>query len=419
VDEEKGSGRKEEGEMKKICVLGLGYVGLPTASMFATKGFTVLGVDIRSEVVDVINRGQIHIAEPGLDVLVKSAVLSAQLTAATEPEAADVFILAVPTPLTVGHAPDLSYVKAATDTLIPLVQPGNLVILESTVPVGTTERLVAKQLQKSGLKLGEELFVAHCPERVLPGHVLKELVENDRVIGGINRESAERARDLYRTVVNGELFLTNCPTAEMAKLVENAFRDVNIAFANELSLICDKFGINVWELITLANRHPRVNILQPGPGVGGHCIALDPWLLIASAPEETPLLRTARAVNAHKTTWVINRVRTLADRLKEPVIACLGLAYKNDIDDLRESPSVEIVAALANDQVGRLLVVEPYITTLPPQLASQAAIALTDLTTAVREADILVLLTHHRGFADVDRERIKEKIVVDTRGMWG
>jgi UDP-N-acetyl-D-mannosaminuronic acid dehydrogenase len=405
--------------MKKICVLGLGYVGLPTASMFATKGFTVLGVDIRSEVVDVINRGQIHIAEPGLDVLVKSAVLSAQLTAATEPEAADVFILAVPTPLTVGHAPDLSYVKAATDTLIPLVQPGNLVILESTVPVGTTERLVAKQLQKSGLKLGEELFVAHCPERVLPGHVLKELVENDRVIGGINRESAERARDLYRTVVNGELFLTNCPTAEMAKLVENAFRDVNIAFANELSLICDKFGINVWELITLANRHPRVNILQPGPGVGGHCIALDPWLLIASAPEETPLLRTARAVNAHKTTWVINRVRTLADRLKEPVIACLGLAYKNDIDDLRESPSVEIVAALANDQVGRLLVVEPYITTLPPQLASQAAIALTDLTTAVREADILVLLTHHRGFADVDRERIKEKIVVDTRGMWG
>jgi UDP-N-acetyl-D-mannosaminuronic acid dehydrogenase len=419
MDEEQGNGGEEEGVMKKICVLGLGYVGLPTASMFATKGFTVLGVDIRPEVVDVINRGQIHIAEPGLDVLVKSAVLSAQLTAATKPEAADVFILAVPTPLTADHAPDLSYVKAATDALIPLVQPGNLVILESTVPVGTTERLVAKQLQKSGLKLGEELFVAHCPERILPGHVLKELVENDRVIGGINRESAEQARDLYRTVVNGELFLTNCPTAEMAKLVENAFRDVNIAFANELSLICDKLGINVWELIALANRHPRVNILQPGPGVGGHCIALDPWLLIASAPEETPLLRTARAVNAHKTTWVINRVRTLADRLKEPVIACLGLAYKNDIDDLRESPAVEIVAALANDHVGRLLVVEPYITTLPPQLASQTTVALTDLPTAVREADILVLLTHHRGFADVDRERIKEKIVVDTRGMWG
>ncbi|MBI3300640.1 MAG: UDP-N-acetyl-D-mannosamine dehydrogenase [Deltaproteobacteria bacterium] len=404
--------------MEKICVMGLGYVGLPTASIFATQGFAVLGVDIRPEIVAVIQRGEIHIAEPGLDVLVKSAVLSENLTAATAPAAADVFILAVPTPLTADRKPDLSFVEAATDAIVPLVQPGNLVILESTVPVGTTEKVVAARLQKSGLKVGKELFVAHCPERVLPGHVLKELVENDRVIGGINVESAERARALYRKVVNGEIYLTDCPTAEMAKLVENAFRDVNIAFANELSLVCDKLGVNVWELIKLANRHPRVNILQPGPGVGGHCVALDPWLLIASAPEGTHLIQTARAVNQHKTRWVVERVRMLTNRLKEPIVACLGLAYKNDIDDLRESPAVEIVSTLANEQVGRMLVVEPYITVLPPALAPIPELALTDLSTALREADIVVLLTHHRAFAGVDRERLKEKFVVDTRGIW-
>jgi UDP-N-acetyl-D-mannosaminuronic acid dehydrogenase len=405
--------------IEKLCVLGLGYVGLPTASIFATKGFTVLGVDIRPEVVDIINQGEIHIAEPGLEVLVKSAVLSGNLTAATEPAAADVFILAVPTPLTKDRKPDLSFVEAATEAIVPIVRPGNLVILESTVPVNTTEEVVAARLRKSGFKIGTELFVAHCPERVLPGHVLKELVENDRVIGGINRESAERARDLYRTVINGESYLTDCRTAEMAKLVENAFRDVNIAFANELSLICDKLGINVWELIKLANRHPRVNILQPGPGVGGHCIALDPWLLIASAPEETSLIQTARAVNQHKTHWVVERVRILANRLKEPVIACLGLAYKNDIDDLRESPAVEIVSLLAEQQAGRVLVVEPYISVLPPALALSPAVTLTDLPTAVQRADILVLLTHHRAFGSVERERLKEKFVVDTRGLWG
>ena len=403
--------------MEKICVLGLGYVGLPTASIFATKGFDVLGVDVRSEIVDGINRGEIHISEPGLDVLVKSAVLSEKLTAATLPASADVFILSVPTPLTKEHKPDLSFVEAATDSIVPVVAAGNLVILESTVPVGTTAA-VAKRLRKSGLDVGEELLVAHCPERVLPGHVLKELVENDRIIGGLNPESAQRARALYRTIVDGEIYLTDCPTAEMTKLIENAFRDVNIAFANELSLISDKLGINVWELIKLANRHQRVNILQPGPGVGGHCIALDPWLLIASDPENARLIRMARSVNQHKTSWVIERIQALAGRFKTPVIACLGLAYKDDIDDLRESPAVEIVATLAEERVGRLLVVEPYATVLPPPLAAYPDVVLTDLSGALREADILVLLTHHRVFADVDHEQLKEKFVVDTRGMW-
>lgn len=398
--------------MKKICVLGLGYIGLPTASVLATKGYSVVGVDVNPRVVETIKKGNIHIVEPDLDILVKSAVLSGNLTASSKPREADVFIIAVPTPFKEDKKPDLTYVEGATESIIPVLKKGNLVILESTSPVGTTEsRVSAKIAERTGWKPGEDYFVAHCPERVLPGRILKELVDNDRIIGGVDRASAEAARDLYAAFVSGNIFLTDCNTAEMAKLVENAYRDVNIAFANELSLICDRLGMRVWEVIELANKHPRVNILQPGPGVGGHCIAVDPWFIVDSAPEQARLIRTAREVNDSKPRFVVEKVKKQARKFKAPVIGCLGLAYKNDVDDLRESPALDITRDLIRENIGTVLACEPYVKEFKE-------FKLHPLDKVLKESDIIVLLVNHKPFYDIDRELLKEKIVIDTRGIW-
>jgi UDP-N-acetyl-D-mannosaminuronic acid dehydrogenase len=419
----------------KIAVIGLGYIGLPTASILATKGYQVLGVDVNPKTVETINAGKIHIVEPDLDILVKSAVNSGNLRASLTPEEADVFILAVPTPFKNGDQagakiPDLSYVEAAADAISPFLQEGNLVILESTSPVGTTERVRdiiaehrpdmietvtnvsphSKNVSHPTSHLSQ-IFVAHCPERVLPGQILRELVDNDRIIGGIDRPSAEKARDLYKTFCSGQIHLTNARTAEMAKLVENSFRDVNIAFANELSMICDRLGINVWELIELANRHPRVNILQPGPGVGGHCIAVDPWFIVAAAPEQAQLIRTAREVNDQKPHWVLDRVKAKAERFKHPVIGCLGLAFKANVDDLRESPALDITRRLMASGVGEVLPCEPLVN------GDFKEFDLFSLEEVLPRADILVVLVDHDEFKGVDGELLKEKVVIDTRGI--
>ncbi len=418
--------------MENVCVIGLGYIGLPTASLLATKGFNIHGVDVNPKAVDTINRGEIHIFEPDLDILVRAAVQSGKLKASLEPAPADVFILAVPTPFREDNVPDLSYVEAATRAIAPHVEPGNLIILESTSPVGTTEK-VADWLQEvrpdlniprwssTGGVVGggkDQVFVAHCPERVLPGQILRELVGNDRIVGGIDDASTAKAEEFYQRFVSGQILITNARTAEMSKLCENAFRDVNIAYANELSVICDRLSINVWELIELANHHPRVNILQPGPGVGGHCIAVDPWFIVNSAPQEARLIHAARQVNDGKPHWVIERVKARADRFKQPRIACLGLAFKADIDDLRESPAMEIVENLAKEKVGELLIVEPHIEELPPRLAEYDDLRFVELGDALRDADILLLLVDHKAFRRVDRDLLKEKIVIDTRGLW-
>ncbi|WP_153724697.1 UDP-N-acetyl-D-mannosamine dehydrogenase [Heliorestis convoluta] len=405
--------------MEKVCVVGLGYIGLPTASLLATKGFRVHGVDVNAQAVETINRGEIHIYEPDLDVLVKSAVHSGNLKASMDPEEADVFVLAVPTPFKEGHVPDLSYIEAATRAISSYIKAGDLVILESTSPVGTTEA-IAQWLRelRPDLKVPGQVYLAHCPERVLPGQILRELIDNDRIVGGIDLASAERACLFYQSFVKGQILLTSARTAELAKLTENAFRDVNIAFANELSLICERLDVNVWELIDLANRHPRVSILQPGPGVGGHCIAVDPWFIVDSAPEEARLIRTARYVNDGKPFHVLRKIKEKAERFRRPVIALLGLSFKADIDDLRESPALEIVRHLASDEVGELYVVEPHIAALPASLACYDGVHFADMRQAIQAADIVVLLVNHRAFAFVDREILKEKIVIDTRGIW-
>jgi UDP-N-acetyl-D-mannosaminuronic acid dehydrogenase len=405
-----------------LTVLGLGYIGLPTASIFATKGKKVLGVDVVPRIVETINRGDIHIEEPDLDVLVRAAVQSGNLRAAGKPEAASTHIVAVPTPFDVrpdgSRVPDLTYVESATRSLAPVIRAGDLVILESTSPVGTTEKMKAwleDELTRMGRKVGGEILYAHCPERILPGQMLKELVSNDRIAGGLTPEAASRAKDLYRTFCTAEIFETDARTAEMAKLTENAFRDVNIAFANELSLVCDRLGINVWELIRLANRHPRVKILQPGPGVGGHCIAVDPWFIVDAAPKEARLIRVAREVNDGKPAWVIGKVREAAAGLPSPSVACLGLAFKANIDDLRESPAVEIAAHLADEDF-KVLAVEPHVRELPKSLQGKAY--LVGLEEALEKADILLLLVDHNAFKALPAARLKGKRVIDTRGIW-
>lgn len=403
--------------MHSLCVLGLGYIGLPTASIFATKGRRVLGVDVSASVVDTINSGRIHIQEPDLDVLVRAAVQSGNLKASTQPAPAEVFILAVPTPFHVSAAgarvPDLSFVEAAARSIAPHVVAGNLIILESTSPVGTTEK-VKGWLEAELTKLGRQvdgLLYAHCPERILPGQMLKELVSNDRLCGGLTPAAASQARDLYATFCTAQIFLTDARTAELAKLAENAYRDVNIAFANELSLICDKLSIDVWELIRLANRHPRVKILQPGPGVGGHCIAVDPWFIVDAAPAEARLLRTAREVNDSKPHHVVAQVRAAAGQAA--VVACLGLAFKANVDDLRESPAVEIAARLADAGL-RVLAVEPHVTVLPKALQGRAE--LVPLSDALARASVVVLLVDHRAFAGLTLAQLRGKKLIDTRG---
>ncbi|MCO4746186.1 MAG: UDP-N-acetyl-D-mannosamine dehydrogenase [Proteobacteria bacterium] len=395
--------------------MGLGYIGLPTASLLATKGHKVHGVDVRSDVIETINRGDIHIVEPELDVLVRSAVLSGNLRASLEPAESDIFVLAVPTPFREGHQPDLSYVDSATEAIAPYVREGDLIILESTSPVGTTER-VAERLEAARPDLcpsgQRKFFVAHCPERVLPGHILRELVDNDRMVGGVDVGSAEKAAAFYNTFVSGEVLVTDARTAELAKLTENSFRDVNIAFANELSVVCHRLGVDVWELISLANRHPRVSILSPGPGVGGHCIAVDPWFIVSSAPEEAKLIRAAREINVAKESWVVARVIERAERFRKPVIACLGLAYKPDIDDLRESPALEVTRALmATLPDGEILAVEPNLHELE-------GFAITNLDDALQRADIVVGLVAHAPFKRIDRSRLQEKVVIDTCGLF-
>ncbi len=403
--------------MNSLCVLGLGYIGLPTASIFATKGRRVLGVDISPAVVETINSGRIHIQEPDLDVLVRAAVQSGNLKAATKPAPADVFILAVPTPFIIAadgsRTPDLSFVEAAARSFAPLVEAGNLIILESTSPVGTTEKVkgwVEDELAKLNRQV-DGLLYAHCPERILPGQMLKELVSNDRICGGLTPAAAARARDLYATFCTAQIFLTDARTAELAKLTENAYRDVNIAFANELSLICDKLGVDVWELIRLANRHPRVKILQPGPGVGGHCIAVDPWFIVDAAPQEARLIRTAREVNDSKPHHVVAQVRAAAS--EGGVVACLGLAFKANVDDLRESPAVEIVAHLAKAGL-KVLAVEPHVRVLPESLQGRAE--LVSLDNALARAEVVVLLVDHRAFASLTLAQLAGKKLIDTRG---
>ncbi len=413
----------------KICVMGLGYIGLPTASLLATKGYEVLGVDISESVVNKINRGEIHIYEPDLDILVKSASGSGRLRASLFPDVSDVFIIAVPTPFKSDHAPDLAYVDAATDAICPFLKVGDLVILESTSPVGTTE-MIAERIavnrpdlfkdKKISDKVSgfQSIQIAYCPERVLPGKILQELVENDRIVGGINPESTKVASAFYKRFVNGAIVTTSARTAELSKLTENSYRDVNIAFANELSSICDKLNIDVWELISLANRHPRVKILQPGPGVGGHCIAVDPWFIVHSCPEESKLIKTARLVNDNKPFEVIKKVRAKAERLKKPKIACLGLSFKSNIDDLRHSPALEIVEHLAREKVGELLIAEPHIERLPPSLSNLENVYFMPPAKAIEEADILLLLVDHDEFKKIDHASLFEKIIIDTRGIW-
>jgi len=407
-----------------VSVIGLGYIGLPTAATLAGRGVTVVGVDVNPKAVEAINQGLTHIVEPELDMVVRSAVQTGRLRAVTTPEAAEVFIIAVPTPFKNGHEPDLSYVEAAAKSIAPALAKGNLVILESTSPVGTTEQLCGwLKALRPDLSFPTErsqqadIAVAYCPERVLPGQTLRELVENDRIIGGVSQRCAERARQLYAIFVRGACLMTNARTAEMVKLSENAFRDVNIAFANELSIIGDKLGVDANEVIRLANHHPRVNILQPGPGVGGHCIAVDPWFLVDSAPAEARLIRTAREVNDGKPIYVIERVKSLADRFKKPVIACLGLAFKANIDDLRNSPAMDITEQLARANIGEMLVVEPHIDRVPKNLAG-LPVALVDTEEALDRADIILLLVDHDAFKEVDRNELLDKVVIDTRGLW-
>jgi UDP-N-acetyl-D-mannosaminuronic acid dehydrogenase len=405
-------------EFRSVCVMGLGYIGLPTASLLGTKGYKVLGVDVSPPVVDTINKGEIHIVEPDLDIMVKSAVNAGNLTASLEPAEADIFIIAVPTPFKAsadknhisGKQPDLSYIAQAVERISPYVKPGNLIILESTSPVGTTEEVVAKILNEKGHNTTDDIFIAHCPERVLPGRILIELVENDRVVGGINEASTQKAVEFYQEFVRGDVLGTTAKTAEMIKLTENSSRDVQIAFANELSMICEAEKINTWEVIEIANRHPRVNILQPGPGVGGHCIAVDPWFIVDRAPSISNLIRTAREVNDSKPNWVVEKVKSYAEKFKNPKIACLGLAFKADVDDLRESPAVQIVNQLLSQKVGELLICEPNI-------KIHKNFNLVTLDQAIVEADIVLLLVEHKQFKKFKAIDFGDKMLIDTRGI--
>jgi UDP-N-acetyl-D-mannosaminuronic acid dehydrogenase len=392
----------------RVCVIGLGYIGLPTAAVLASRGHSVHGVEVDARAAEIINSGRAHIVEPDLDLLVRAAVETRRLAAHPEPAPADVFVLCVPTPVGDDHAPDLSYVERAARSLVPVLRPGNLVILESTSPPGTTEVLAEQVARETGLGAGQ-FFFAHAPERVLPGHILREVVQNDRIVGGVDRRSGEVCAAFYRSFVSGEVFVTSARMAETVKLVENAYRDVNIAFANELSVLADRLSLDVWDLILLANRHPRVDILKPGPGVGGHCIAVDPWFLVHAAPEQTPLIRQARATNSAKPAWVVERVQRRAERLKRARIACLGLAYKPDIDDLRESPALDVVRRLAALGEYDLRVVEPH-------LERHAELTLWALEKALEGADIVLFLVAHRAFKSIPKSLLAEKIIIDTCG---
>lgn len=404
-----------------VCVVGLGYIGLPTAALLASEGYEVIGVDINPEIVDCIQSGNAHIAEPDLDMLIESAVSTGKLSATTRVAQADVFVIAVPTPLNGDKSPDLSAVEAAFDSIAPHLKQDDLVILESTCPVGTTETMVDRLYSKRP-DLRHNIHVAYCPERVLPGQILKELVENDRAVGGMTPACTQAAIAFYQTFVKGECFATDSKTAELCKLTENSFRDVNIAFANELSIICYQQGVNVWDLIQLANRHPRVNVLQPGCGVGGHCIAIDPWFIVNQSPENTQLLQAARAVNDSKSQWVLQRIEEAIATIQEesgatPTIACLGITFKANVDDTRESPALEIVANLAKKYPNQVLVVEPNLKSLPTVLQNKP-IHHASLDQAFKVADLLVLLVEHKEFKKSPVNSDKKQTVLDFKGLW-
>ena len=408
----------------QVAVIGLGYIGLPTAALLASYGWSVCGVDVSPRVVETVNAGGVHIEERDLDRLVRDAIVAQTLVASTEVPSASFYMIAVPTPLGPGNSPDISYVEAAARAIAPRLLPGACVIVESTSPVGTTERVaqIISELRPDiavpcdGGDGEADIALAYCPERVLPGRIVNELVHNDRVIGGITPACAERAAVLYTSFVKGDCLYTTARVAETVKLVENAFRDVNIAFANELSMIADVIGVDVWEVIRLANRHPRVNILQPGPGVGGHCIAVDPWFLVAGAPEAARLVRTAREVNDHKAVHTEQRIRALLEAAPHGKVALLGLAFKPDIDDFRESPALEIAEALAHTHGDRLLVVEPFTQELPACLAATGA-RLVTLDAGLRQAEIVVVLVDHTAFKHLAPQDLAGKLVFDTRGM--
>ncbi len=417
-----------DSNFKRVSVIGLGYIGLPTAAVFASYGTEVVGIDVDEQIVDTINRGEIHIVEAGLESAVQTAVQTGKLSASLTPQSADAFLIAVPTPLKgIEKKPDISYVEQASLAIAPVLEPGNIVILESTSPIGTTEQMAAWLAEaRPDLTFpqshGDEadIHIAHCPERVLPGAVMRELISNDRIIGGMSARCSKIAKDLYSIFVAGDCVIASSPReAEMAKLTENSFRDVSIAFANELSLICDRLDIDVWELIALANRHPRVNILQPGPGVGGHCIAVDPWFLVASAPEQAQLISTARTINDGKPIYVVKKALEAITGLGQDgkagvgTIACYGLAFKPDIDDLRESPAVQITKSLSELFDGRVLAVEPYIDRLPAELGD--TVQLVDFATAQSEADLHIMLVDHSQFKQSEAPK---GAIIDTRGVW-
>lgn len=404
-------------KFQHICVIGLGYIGLPTASMFARNGIQVTGVDINAQVVESLRQGRVHIYEPGLNELVREVLQDGSLKIASRPTEADAFIIAVPTPFYDDKKADLSYVRAAAESIVPALRPGNLVVLESTSPPLTTLDVVKPILEKSSLKAGSDFLLAYSPERVLPGQIMKELVENARVIGGIDEASSQAGSDLYKVIVKGEIVLTDATTSEMVKLMENTYRDVNIAIANEFSRLADRFGVDIWEAVAIANRHPRVHILNPGPGVGGHCISVDPWFLVESAPDITPLIHTARVVNDGQPGFVLSMLKQLLPDLRRRCIAVLGLAYKPDVDDLRESPAIEVAHLLAEEGA----VVKAYEPFRPDYLLEGVTMS-TNLADTLVDAEILLLLVGHAQFTTLDPVEVAKltpaRLVLDTVNGW-
>ncbi len=399
---------------KKICIIGIGYIGLPTAAMFATHGHEIIGVDINPKVVDELNRGNITIEEPNLDIMVRDAVNSGKLKAMTTTVPADVFIISVPTPINIDKTADMKYVKAASESIVPHLREGNIVILESTSPPGTVDDLIVPILAKSGLHIGEQVFVAHSPERVLPGRILIELVENNRIVGGINKISSEVVKDLYKTFVKGEIFITDATTAEMCKLMENTFRDVNIALANELAMLCEEMGINAWDVLKLSNKHPRVNIHQPGPGVGGHCIAVDPWFIIEKCPETSKIMKLSRITNDSMPNHVYARSKKILQNTNGKKVTVLGATYKPNVDDMRESPIVELIELFEKDSEVSVNLYDPHI--------KEHKVLIDDLFKAAQNSDLIILGVNHKEFADLDFDKLKSCMntpnIFDTRNFW-